>query len=195
MFFILITLAIIPGIIYASFFEWILHRYLMHRPLWGFTYAFKAHARVHHGRFQADHTYHLQKEEDKRTIPMAWWNGMVLIVIATSLTLPISWPLKWWWLSFGFMAALILYYGAYEYLHWCMHLPKKRRLEFGKIFRWLNGHHLLHHRWPATNFNVVLPLADWVLGTLLLRAKFPFMQATGPMVPDVQPKSKQTVET
>jgi hypothetical protein len=34
---------------------------------------------------------------------------------------------------------------------------------------------------------VVLPLADLCLGTLLLRAKLHFAQATGPSVPDVQP--------
>ncbi|WP_256199101.1 hypothetical protein [Verrucomicrobium spinosum] len=38
------------------------------------------------------------------------------------------------------------------------------------------------------NFNVVFPLADLVLGTLMLRAKTHFAQARGPSVPDVQPK-------
>ena len=37
------------------------------------------------------------------------------------------------------------------------------------------------------NFNVVLPLADLCLGTLLLRARTHFAQARGPAVPDVQP--------
>jgi hypothetical protein len=37
------------------------------------------------------------------------------------------------------------------------------------------------------NFNVVLPLADWVLGTLLIRSKTRFAQATGPSLPNVQP--------
>ncbi|MBI2475775.1 MAG: sterol desaturase family protein [Candidatus Taylorbacteria bacterium] len=193
MFWVLTLLAIIPGIVYASFFEWVLHRYLMHQPLWGLTYPFETHARVHHVRFKADYTYHLQKEEDKETIPMAWWNGPLLVLIAATPTIAVSWPLHWWWLSLGFVTASALYYGAYEYLHWCMHLPKSRRLEFGSAFRWVNGHHLLHHRWPTTNFNVVLPLADWILGTLLSRAKFPFMQARGPSVPDVQPKNEPSV--
>ena len=41
----------------------------------------------------------------------------------------------------------------------------------------LNGHHLLHHRYMNKNFNVVLPLADLCLGTLLLRSKIAFAQA------------------
>ncbi|HEY4983684.1 MAG TPA: hypothetical protein VIJ24_01335, partial [Verrucomicrobiae bacterium] len=51
-------------------------------------------------------------------------------------------------------------------------------------------HHLLHHRYMNKNFNVVLPLADSILGTLLLRSKVQFNQATGPSVPNVQPKIK-----
>jgi hypothetical protein len=39
------------------------------------------------------------------------------------------------------------------------------------------------------NFNVVLPLADLCLGTLLLRSKSHFKQAEGPSVPNVQPRS------
>ncbi len=39
------------------------------------------------------------------------------------------------------------------------------------------------------NFNVVLPLADLCLGTLLLRSKVAFAQAQGPSVPNVQPKA------
>jgi hypothetical protein len=42
------------------------------------------------------------------------------------------------------------------------------------------------------NFNVVLPLADLCLGSLMLRAKTTFAQATGPAVPDVQPRLAAT---
>jgi hypothetical protein len=38
------------------------------------------------------------------------------------------------------------------------------------------------------NFNVVFPLADLLLGTLLLRSKVAFAQAQGPSVPNVQPR-------
>ena len=37
------------------------------------------------------------------------------------------------------------------------------------------------------NFNVVMPLADAVLGTLILRSQVSFVQVTGPSVPNVQP--------
>jgi sterol desaturase/sphingolipid hydroxylase (fatty acid hydroxylase superfamily) len=69
-----------------------------------------------------------------------------------------------------------------------MHLPRKRHVERSGIFFRLNGHHLLHHRYMGKNFNVVLPLADLSLRTLLLRSKIAFAQARGSSVPDVQPK-------
>jgi sterol desaturase/sphingolipid hydroxylase (fatty acid hydroxylase superfamily) len=83
--------------------------------------------------------------------------------------------------------------GAYEYMHWCMHIPRKRMVERSGIFFRLNGHHLLHHRYMNRNFNVVLPLADLCLGTLLLRSKVQFAQVRGESVPDVQPISSRPV--
>lgn len=182
------TLGFLVGVVFSSFFEWTLHRFVMHRPLGAFDYAFKAHALVHHYVFKADHTYHLIHDKDKFTIPMAWWNGPVLIVVTQIPFLTASLAAGQWGILCGSVVACSAYYGAYEYLHWCMHLPKERRLERLQIFRGLNGHHLIHHRYPNRNFNVVCPLADWCFGTLLTCAKVSFAQARGPSVPDVQPK-------
>lgn len=173
---------------YASFFEWLLHKYVMHRPIFGFLYAYRAHAQVHHGIFRADHSYHLHKEEDKWTIPMAWWNSVVLVPLASSPFIIIGWALESLAIPITAFVVIYMYYGVYEVLHWCMHLPKKRRVEFWRIFQWLNGHHVLHHRYTGRNFNVVFPLADWCLGTLLLLAPQPFNQVRGIGVPSVQPK-------
>ncbi len=179
---------IATGILFATFFEWTLHKYVMHRPVGKFRYAFHAHAVVHHQVFKADQTYHLQNEMDKKTIPMAWWNGPVLILIGIAPFALLSWLIGEWGFVLGGFLAFAAYYATYEYIHWCMHLPKARRIEKPWWFRRLNGHHLLHHRYMHKNFNVVLPLADLILGTLMPRAKTRFAQATGPSVPDVQPK-------
>ena len=182
------TLGFVATVVFASFFEWTLHRYFMHRPLVGIDYAFRAHALVHHQTFKADHTYHLINEKDKKTIPMAWWNGPVLVVLGITPFLIAAWFLGTWSLVLGSFLACAGYYSAYEYIHWCMHLPKKRNIERSGIYFRLNGHHLLHHRYMHKNFNVVLPLADLCLGTLLLRSKLHFKQAEGPAVPNVQPR-------
>lgn len=175
---------------YASIFEWILHKYLMHKPFLGFDYAFRAHALTHHVIFKADESYHLQNTADKNTIRMAWWNGPVLIFASNVPMILISWLSGDWLICAISILTIACYYGTYEYLHWCMHLPKptKRIFEKGWVFKKINGHHLLHHRYPNKNLNVVLPFADTILGTLLIHSPVKFAQATGPSVPDVQPK-------
>lgn len=185
------TLGLIPIFIaYASLFEWCLHRFVMHRPVKGLRFAFEKHAHVHHHIFKADESYHLRDEADKAKIPMAWWNGAVMILIA-STPCAIFGLISNNWQPWGMLVVVLgIYYGAYESLHWCMHLPKKPRarlIERSWIFRRLNGHHLLHHRYMGKNFNVVLPLWDWIFGTLLLRAPQRFNQPNGIGVPDVQP--------
>ncbi len=184
------TVGFVGGIIYCSFFEWTLHRYVMHRPfLKFFRYPFEAHALVHHHTFRADESYHLKREADKTTVPMAWWNAPVMWLLHVGPVLLLQWwiglPIAW-----GTFFALVAYYAAYEYMHWCMHIPRKRNIERSGIFFRLNGHHLLHHRYMGKNFNVVLPLADTLLGTLLLRSPVTFAQATGSSVPNVQPRVK-----
>jgi hypothetical protein len=179
------------GVVFASLFEWVLHRYVMHRPIGGFTYAFQAHAVVHHVVFKADHTYHVVNEKDKKTIPMAWWNGPVLVALCQIPFAFISWKMGSFAVITGSFIACTAYYCAYEYMHWCMHLPRKRNIERSGIYFRLNGHHLLHHRYMHKNFNVVLPLADLCFGTLLLRSKVSFAQARGPAVPDVQPRGRR----
>lgn len=174
-------------IIYCSFFEWTLHKYVMHVHLPFFSYPFRAHALVHHGLFKSDYTYHLQEAKDKKTVPMAWWNAPVMWILHIPLILLIQY-LAGHPIFFGTLFCMVLYYATYEYLHWCMHIPKKRNVERSGIFFRLNGHHLLHHRYLNKNLNVVLPLADFLMGTLLVRSPISFAQARGPSVPDVQPK-------
>jgi hypothetical protein len=171
----------------TSFFEWSLHRYVMHRPVGSFDYPFKAHAVIHHHVFKADHTYHLINPSDRKTIPMAWWNGPVLVLVAVIPVIPVALALGSWMVYLGAASATAVYYCVYEYIHWCMHLPKSRKLERSWLFRRLNGHHLLHHRYMHKNFNVVFPLADLCLGTLRVRANTRFAQPVNPAVPDVQP--------
>lgn len=176
------------AVVFASFFEWVLHRYVMHRPVGKFRYPFESHTLIHHHVFKADHTYHVLRDSDKKIIPMAWWNGPLLIAFGL---VPFFWAAFFtgqWGILCGAAPACCAYYAAYEYMHWCMHLPKRRSVERSGIFFRLNGHHLLHHRYMGKNFNVVLPLADVCLGTILLRSKIHFAQARGPSVPDVQPR-------
>src|SRR3954465_3173536 len=117
-FFFWLAIGFVAWVVYASFFEWVLHRYVMHRPLGRLVYPFRAHAQVHHKLFKADHSYHLQCETDKETIPMAWWNGPVLILISTLPIVPVAWAVGEWSLALGALLGISCYYAVYEYMHW-----------------------------------------------------------------------------
>jgi hypothetical protein len=190
-FFFWLAIGSASGVVLASFFEWMLHRFFMHKPVMGFRYPFEKHALVHHHIFKGDATYHLIDEKDKKTIPMAWWNGPVLVSVLLLPFLIAAFFIQRWALLCGAAVSCTAYYAAYEYIHWCMHLPKERHVERSGIFYRLNGHHLLHHRYMHRNFNVVLPLADFCLRTLRVRSKIAFAQPQGPSVPNVQPKEKK----
>lgn len=182
------------GIMYASIFEWVLHKYIMHRPLGAFRYPFEAHALTHHRLFKFDYTYHAQPDVDVTKIRMARWNGPVLVLVGMIPVVLVALAIH---RAVGTYEALAIfgtafcvfsgYYLTYEYLHWCMHLPHQRRVEHSRIFRALNGHHVLHHRYMGKNFNVVFPFADMLFGTLLLRSPVAFAQVRGSAVPDLQP--------
>ena len=165
-----IVASFLGGMVYGSFFEWTLHRFLMHRPLWFVTYPFKSHAQTHHVIFGSAKDYHLEDERNRRLVTMAWWNSPILIAVNAPVGLLFTWWIGTWWIMPGFLAAMVFYYGMYEYLHWCMHVPKKRWFQSLRIFRWIDRHHRLHHLQPNRNLNVVLPIADFVLRSRLARA-------------------------
>ena len=151
-------------LLYASFFEWTLHRYLMHTPVW--RYPFRAHALVHHGLFRTGDRYFLPDAKVIRKVRFAWWNApcIVLLHAPAFLWLQSTWVPN---TLLGGLSALILYYFLYEYLHYCMHIPKRRWVETTAWFHWLDSHHHMHHKRHFNNLNVVLPLADVVFGTLI----------------------------
>lgn len=137
------AIGIVAGTVFGSLFEWVLHRYIMHRSFLVkfFRYPFERHTLVHHHIFKADHTYHLIHEPDKKTIPMAWWNGPVLVAIGLLPFLISACIFEKWGLLCGAAAACSLYFTAYEYMHWCMHLPKTARRAIGNF---------LSAQWPSS---------------------------------------------
>lgn len=168
----------ILGFVYSSFPEWMVHRYVLHRVFnifgYKFQYPFNGHTIVHHQTFKGDSTYVLhnhpiEKQTDHQiTIPMAWWNGPALIAVASLPFIAMGLIRVPWSSVVSLIAGIAFYYVVYEYIHWCMHKPMNRWFERTYLFKWIDGHHRRHHEKMSKNFNVVLPLADVILGTLYL---------------------------
>lgn len=156
-------IALVVGIVYASLAEWVIHIRLMHRPLFRFSHFFYGHAKVHHGKYQADSTY-VVGDRPHTELTLAWWampfpiltQVPLLAVIAVFVSVPAA---------VGLFVAMVLYQTSYEYLHYCMHVPRNRWVERTRGFHWINAHHVQHHLKHGTNLNIVLPIADYLFRT------------------------------
>jgi hypothetical protein len=151
--------------LYAGLFEYVFHRWVLHRPSCALAFPYRMHTAVHHHVFGAGKTYQVQRPEDHGLILFEWWQPVLLLAGHA----PLVWGLQvaTGLLVFGgAMAALAGYYGLYEYGHWCMHNPGGRLIERTRVFRFLDAHHRLHHEVWGVNFNVVLPIGDLVFATL-----------------------------
>lgn len=156
------------GVIYMSFFEYVLHRWLMHE-LRGFVR--QKHLLNHHAIFRAER-YRASRSEDREAILFGWWLGPLIL----ASHLPALWALgafTGWPVLWPGLLAIATYYLVYEYLHWCMHNPADRVVERTALFRFLDRNHQLHHTHSRINFNVLLPLGDLVFGTLQRSTRSP----------------------
>ena len=174
----------LAGIVFASFAEWVIHKYMMHKPIFGYAHFYKAHARVHHGKYQGNESYWLG-DRPAIDLTFAKWAMPFPVIFHAPYLLALG-----YWISpaaaIGFVAAFILYQATYEYFHFCMHVPKGRWFETNPIFVFVNEHHYQHHKKANTNLNVVLPLADFILGT---RRKLAEPMADKPSVTPSSPTS------
>ena len=179
----MLVVAILCGslicVVQASFFEWAFHRYWLHRP-WLPESCFTSHTLIHHQLCKHDDTFHVHDQEQEEALTFQWWGGPLLIALNLLPWLGAWWALSAAGLALPFAACLVtiaatiaIYYAAYEGFHYLMHRPSIGWIERSRPFRFLERHHRLHHTHMGKNFNVVCPLADLSLGTLLLRDSAP----------------------
>jgi hypothetical protein len=168
-----IALALVIGVIQASFFEWAFHRFWLHRP-WLPKDCFTTHTLIHHQLCKHDDTFHVVEDEQHEALTFAWWGGPTLVLINM-----VPWALLGWalhlmgvslpWVAFDLTVGgvVAVYYVGYEGFHFLMHKPTWPSVERSRPFQYLKRHHRIHHVLMDRNLNVLLPLADLVLGTLV----------------------------
>jgi hypothetical protein len=149
------SLIFVVGFVYGSFFEYAIHRWLMHGPPSFVRRDHMVHHREHFALTGADRHYVL----------LGWWAAPA-ILFGHSLVFWAIDVLSGLSVILPCLMALGAYYVLYEYIHWCMHNPADRAVERTLVFRYLNKNHQLHHLRPHINFNVVLPLGDLLFTTL-----------------------------
>jgi len=159
------ALSFVFSFLYATMLEYVVHRWVMHRPWRVLSMPFRTHTRFHHRIFHGAGAYHVQQKEDGDHIRL-FKNWQACLWLGAHV--PALWGLQWASslpVFYGGMLGLAVYTVLYEYLHWFMHSPAGRWVERTRVFRVLDTHHRLHHQLWSTNFNLMLPLGDIVFGT------------------------------
>jgi fatty acid hydroxylase family protein len=146
--------------------EWHVHRNVLHRRTWPLEELFWRHTPEHHVIFVRDDMA-MRETREFRLVLIPFYGILAIFVT----TLPLT-ALLWLVVSPNvarlWVATSMGYVVAYEWLHLAYHLPATSRIARGRAIRFLRHHHAVHHtpelmqRW---NFNVTVPLADWLLGT------------------------------
>lgn len=151
--------------LYSSFYEWFAHRYFMHTKRSPVQWMFDGHTLIHHQIYKGENFLARGPGRPPHvTLRRTTFPGILLGHIPVFLLFQWLTGLPTFW---GAVAGLTLYYAGYEYTHYLMHVPRGHMLERFRAFLFLREHHRLHHRYMQRNFNVLFPLADYLLGTLV----------------------------
>jgi len=142
------------------------HRLALHHRTPGLTILYDRHTPQHHRIFIASDMALRDKREC--ALVLLPWFGIVAIF---AMTAPFTVAL-WFFernLACLFVATTMSYVLSYEWLHLAYHLPASSFIGRLGIVARLRRHHATHHHPPLMqkwNFNVTVPLWDWVRGTI-----------------------------
>lgn len=160
------ALGLAAGLVLWNLMEYAGHRRLGHEKRRIATMFYKRHTGDHHSFF-SDTSLVPESHKDWRVTLFPAWLVVVMSLVATVLGLIVTWAFGEEW-GTVLSGSLMIGYLAYEFFHFCDHLPSQH---FLVKLPWI-GHmrqlHRLHHRrdlMHTRNFNVTFPLMDWVMGT------------------------------
>ena len=150
----------------TSFIEHQVHKRLMHRRNFlgarspSVKRMYEAHALGHHAHYAkifSDEPVAPGQDKDIRlTVRKAPIKALPFAVLLALVS---------WQGAVIFVAVMTFHHWAWNQIHLEMHKPEQRVFSTWPVYRFLARHHCLHHRHQDRNFNVVFPLADYVLGT------------------------------
>jgi hypothetical protein len=158
-------LAFLVALVVNSFIEWAAHRFILHSPKI-VRFAYELHDRQHHVIMDGGENYHAKDEFARKHVAFVPRDYALFLLFTTPLWIAAELACRRPMIAGGILATLVGL-QAFNSLHWRFHVPSDSRFQRSRFFRYLKGHHKLHHADTKSNFNVYfLPLADWVLGTL-----------------------------
>jgi hypothetical protein len=160
-------LAVPAALLLCNWGEYRIHQRLGHTKSRLGKLFYQRHTGDHHSFF-AEGNMHWEGARDWRVILFPPW---LIVAFTLMLALPAWWLMK----SVNpnaaalFGGTLIAGYLLYEILHACEHLPDGHGIASWPWIRQMRRLHQLHHRrslMSERNLNIVMPLMDWLCGTL-----------------------------
>ena len=145
-----IVIGFVIGLLWANFFEYAYHRWILH---WPETSAFERHGLHHSSVGRPNEPEHLPLGGSPKLVATLFVTNGGVVVLADAL-LRIG-------IAAGVLVGFVVYMILSEDIHWRFHMG-------GWIPWFLRGareHHLLHHDHPHGNYAVFFPLFDKLLGT------------------------------
>ncbi len=162
------NLILIPvGFVIANLVEYLGHRYLLHINFKISRIAYVEHTIKHHHYF-TDESIDMEDAGDLHRILFPWF-GVLFFVAGIGGPIALATYFLW-----DFTAAALIflvsvsYFLLYETIHLICHVPDQSWIFYVPGLLRLKRHHQLHHKLSlmnTTNFNIALPLFDYVFKT------------------------------
>jgi len=164
----------IPAVfVLANAAEWRAHKHLLHRRTFPFHILYDRHTPQHHVLYTFDRMAIESYRELKLVLVPAFGVAAIVLAIAPPALL-LGWLVSenaaWLVVATG-----ALYVVFYEVAHLSYHLPASHPVSRWSLVRKLREQHRRHHDprlMQRFNFNVTVPLWDWVRGTLISESQF-----------------------
>lgn len=157
-----VLLCLVLWYVFYSFLEYAGHRWLLHKMRLANRFESETirqmcrnHMKLHHGREYE----HEERHYDDNPLQLAIV-GFIPSVLMALVVFRFDHFATKLFMGFGAIYAVVFYVTHLE-----MHLRRGWFFARTALFRNLDERHRVHHDEPNTNFNVVLPLFDWVFGT------------------------------
>ncbi|MEM7190162.1 MAG: sterol desaturase family protein [Pseudomonadota bacterium] len=164
-----LELMIVPvALIGANFFEWAIHRFVMHRPqkIKALRAIYTRHTLMHHQfftddemRFAGAHDWRVTFFPPYALVTFICMSVPIALVTGFIFTANVGWLI---------MTTTTSMYLIYEFMHFCCHVNENWFVRNMPMVNTIRRHHEAHHNQSLMmerNMNLTFPIMDWLFGT------------------------------
>jgi hypothetical protein len=160
---------IVPVVfMFANFFEWWIHRYVMHRPsnFSAFRAIYSRHTMMHHQffteqemRFADHHDWRVTFFPPYALVVFTFMSIPPAIILGLLISPNVGWLL---------ITTTTSMYLIYEFMHFCCHVDENWFVRTMPFVNTIRRHHTAHHNQSIMmerNMNLTFPIMDCLMGT------------------------------